>query len=86
MIRGERDNDGIVTAAKRVFSAGSYCRPGIAPDRFEQDIGFCANRGQLLGDQKPILAVGYDDRTAEQRRVGHAANGFLEGRQRTKQR
>ena len=84
MIGGERDDHRIVAAAKRIFGAGGNRRPGIAPDRFEQDVGLRADRGQLLGDQKPILAVGHDDRAAEQRRIGYAANGLLKGRQRTK--
>ena len=44
-----------------------------------------ADRGELLGDQKPILAIGDDNRATEQCRIKYAANGFLEGRQRTKQ-
>ena len=66
--------------------AGGDRRPGIATDRLEQDVGLGADHRKLFGDKKPVLAVGHDDRATKQRRIGHAANGVLECRQRTKQR
>ena len=86
MISGERDHDGIAAAPLRVAGAGDNCRSGITPHRFEQDIGLGADRRQLLGDQKPILPIGDDDRATKQRRIGNAADGLLKGRMRPEQR
>ena len=86
MIGGKRDDQRIIAAAERKSRAGDNRRTGIPPRRFEQNVGFRTDRRELLGDQETILGVGHDHRPAKQSRIGHATNGFLEGRQRPEQR
>jgi hypothetical protein len=85
VIGGERDNYRITVALGGKCRASGNSRPGIASYRLEQDVGLNADFGQLLGDQKTILRVGYDDRAAEQARVRNPVQGILKGRTRTEQ-
>jgi hypothetical protein len=82
----KRDDQGAVVTLQRVTGAGGDSRPGIAPRRLEQDIGLDADRGELLGDEESVLAVGHRDRSSKQRWIGDPAHGVLEGRQCAEQR
>jgi hypothetical protein len=86
VVGGKSDDDGAVVARQRIAGAGGGRRAGIAPRRFEQNVGFGANGRKLLGDQEPVLAVGHHDRPSKQSRVGDPAHGLLERRQRTDNR
>ncbi len=86
VIGGQRHDDGILVTIVGEQGAGNDRRPGIAPHRFKQDVGFRREGGELLGDEKPILVVGHDDRPAKQGRIGNATNGFLKGRIGTEER
>ena len=86
MIGGERDNNRIVSALSGIRRAGRNCGSGIAPHRFEQDVGLGSDFRQLLGNQKTILRVSYNDWAIEQRRIQDSVYGVLKGRMRTKQR
>jgi hypothetical protein len=83
VVGGERNNDWIVGALGCICCAGRNSGSGIAPRRLEQDIGFGSDFRELLGDQKTILRVGYDDRASEQRRTQNAVHRVLKRRMRT---
>jgi hypothetical protein len=86
MIGGERNDQRIAVALGRECRAGRNRGTGIAPQRLQEDVSLGTDRRELLGHQKTILVVGDDDRPAEQRRIGHAADRVLKRRLRTKQR
>ena len=86
MIGSERDDQRIAVAQAREGGAGADRRAGIATRRLEQDVRLDPDLRQLLGDEKAIIAVGDDDRPAEQRGIGHPLHGFLKGRVRAEQR
>jgi hypothetical protein len=83
VIDGKRDDQGIAFALGGKSRAGCNGRTGIAPYRFQHDIGFDSDRGELFGDQEAILIVGHDERTAEQSWIRNAADRVLECRMRT---
>lgn len=59
---------------------GENGRPGITRLRLQQDIGFDAERFQLVGDPKAMVLSGDDDGASEQPRLGNAAQGLLKRR------
>jgi hypothetical protein len=62
------DLSGLVDARVAHSRAGGDRRTGIAPRRFEQNVGFDPDRRQLLGDQEPVLTIGHHDRPSKQSR------------------
>ena len=80
VIGGQRQHDGVLVADLREHRTRGDRRPGIAPHRLQQHIGYETDLGQLLQHHETVGIVGDDDRTLEQRRIGHPLQGVLECR------
>ena len=62
MIGGERDRAAVSPSRARANAApAAIAGPESRPHRLQQDIGFDADGGEMLGHQETIVAVGDDD-------------------------
>ena len=80
MVGGEHGDDRLRVAGRGPRRRGADGGGAVAPLRLEQDRRLGADLRELLGDAKPIVEIGDDDRRLEDRGVADQADDRLKRR------